>query len=152
VKRVKQISLLFVICFISCIGTKPLGFRKVKFSKSESYYTKGKPKEITRTKRIYQKDCPGCRETIKTSKTQYSQEGSVIYKEKVKREMYKAKLVKVKSKSYYENGKIKEERKIIRGNGFVKKYDEQGKLISETRFKDGKSENPADSISIKINY
>jgi len=151
-RKAKYFSFFLFICLASCIGTQPFGFRKVTFSKSESYYSKGKPKEITRTKRIYQKKCTGCREIIKTRKKQYSQEGNVIYKEKIKRQMYKAKLIKVKSKSYYDNGKTKEKRKIVRGNGFIKKYDENGNLISESKFKDGKPLNPADSVSINNNY
>jgi len=136
----------------SCIGTDPLGFRKVKISRSDMYYTKGKPKEKTRTVRIYRKDCPGCREIIRTKKKLYSDEGKVIYREKVKRQMYKARLIRLKSRSYYDNGKLKEKRFIKKGDGYIKKYDEQGNLVSESRFKDGKPVNPSDTSSLGPGY
>src|SRR5687767_2278476 len=125
---------LFILltCLLSsCIGLKPFGFRKVKITRSESYYTKDTPREKTRTIRVYRKDCPGCREVIRMKKKQYSAEGQVIYSEKVKRQMYKARLISLKSTSYYDNGKVKEKRKIKNGSGYVKRYDEAGKLTSE---------------------
>ena len=52
--------------------------------------------------------------------------------------MYKAKILKVKSSSYYINGKLKEKQRIHHGKGYIKKYDELGNKISNIKFKDWK--------------
>ena len=133
-----RIYLLSIFLFISCIGTKPFGFRRVQFRIERAYYSKTHLKEITHTRRVYIKNCQGCKEVIKSRKKQFAEDGTLMYKERMKRRMYKAKLLKIKSRSYFSNGKLKEKQHLIHGKGYIKKYDEYGSLISKTKFKDWK--------------
>ena len=133
-----RIYLLSIFLLISCLGTKPFGFRRVQFRTERAYYSRSHLKEITHTRRVYIKDCQGCKEVIKSRKKQYAEDGKLMHAERMKRRMYKAKILKIKSNSYYSNGQLREKQKIYHGKGYLKKYDTNGDLISKTKFKDWK--------------
>jgi hypothetical protein len=129
-KRGSSVPLFFFILLLaSCIGTKPFGLRKTDHSVTRSYYSQNKIKEIVRTRRIYIKDCPGCKEIVRTKKKQFLDNGRLLFKEKMKRRMYTAKLLRVKSNSYYDDGKIKEKLRFAHGHGYRKRYNPDGKLM-----------------------
>jgi antitoxin component YwqK of YwqJK toxin-antitoxin module len=124
---------LLLITLTSCIGTKPFGFRKVEFTAGRLYYGENVLKEEQHTRRIYIKDCPRCKEILIIRKKELAEDGKLLYKERMKRRMYTAKLYRLKSKLYYENGHLKEERKFNRGKGWVKRYDGNGDLIDKKK-------------------
>ncbi|HEY6161959.1 MAG TPA: hypothetical protein VI112_12070 [Bacteroidia bacterium] len=134
----RTIPILLLAFMAACIGTKPFGLRKVQWKTSRAFYTKGHPKEVVHTRRIYIKDCQGCKEIIHQRKKEWAENGRLIYREKVKRRMYTSKLYRIKSKTYYDNGQIKEKRKLVKGTGYIYKYDSYGKRSSTNRYKKGK--------------
>lgn len=121
----------FMLLLGSCMGTKPFGLRQVDHNVTRSYYSQNKLKDIVHTRRVYIKDCPGCKEIVRTRKKQFLENGHLLYKEKMKRRMYSAKLLRAKSNSYYDNGKIKEKFRYKHGKGYRKTYTPDGKLMTK---------------------
>jgi antitoxin component YwqK of YwqJK toxin-antitoxin module len=119
----------FIVVLSACIGTKPFGFRKVERSTTRSYYGKGHLKEVVHTRRILVRDCPGCREFIFTRKKMYAEDGRLIYKEKMERRMYTARLIRLNSKKYDENGTLRESKWFRKGKGMESHYDQNGKFL-----------------------
>jgi hypothetical protein len=110
----------------------------VEWKTGRAFYRKGEPKEIVHTRRIYIKDCPGCKEIVHQRKKEWAENGKLIYREKVKRRMYTAKLIRIKSKTFYDNGRLKEKRKLVKGTGYIYRYDAYGKRTVSNRYKKGK--------------
>jgi hypothetical protein len=135
----RLVFLLSLGLFTSCIGTKPFGLRKVEFTTGRLYYGKNVLKEVQHTRRVYMKDCAGCKEIVITRKKEYAMDGMLLFKERMKRRMYTAKLIRLKSRIYDEHGKLREKRKFRRGRGYVKRYDGNGDLIDRRKLepKDG---------------